>query len=146
MEESIENSLNFYFAGDTGYSKTFPLHRQIGDKLGPFDLSAIPIGAYKPRFFMKDSHCDPNEAVQIHSDIRSDRSVAIHWGTFPLANEHFDEPPAYLKKSVDEANNKNISAPIDFITIPHGESIHSRGTRINADEKRSANFMETIAV
>lgn len=146
MEERIENSLNFYFAGDTGYSKTFPLHRQIGDKLGPFDLSAIPIGAYKPRFFMKDSHCDPNEAVQIHSDIRSNRSVAIHWGTFPLANEHFDEPPAYLKKSVDEANNKNISAPIDFITIPHGESIHSRGARINTDEKRSANFMETIAV
>lgn len=146
LEESIDDSLNFYFAGDTGYSKTFPLHHQIGDKLGPFDLSAIPIGAYKPRFFMKDSHCDPNEAVQIHSDIRSKRSVAIHWGTFPLANEHFDEPPAYLEKSVNEANKKNLSDTIDFSTIPHGESIHSRGTRINADEKQSTNLIETIAV
>lgn len=145
-DENMGHSLNFYFAGDTGYSKTFPLHRQIGDKLGPFDLSAIPIGAYKPRFFMKDSHCDPNEAVQIHSDIRSKRSVAIHWGTFPLANEHFDEPPAYLEKSVDEANKKNVSEAIDFITIPHGESIHSSGTRINVDEKRSARVMETIVV
>lgn len=129
--------LNFYFAGDTGYSKTFPLHRQIGDKLGPFDLSAIPIGAYKPRFFMKDSHCDPKEAVQIHTDIRSKRSVAIHWGTFPLANEHFDEPPAYLKNAVEEANLKADPLSndiVDFVTISHGDCILS-GSKENINRE-----------
>ena len=36
----------FFFAGDTGYCEAF---KQIGRVHGPFDLSAIPIGAYEPR-------------------------------------------------------------------------------------------------
>jgi len=139
QEEQQSKSLNFYFAGDTGYPDTFPLHRQIGDFLGPFDLCAIPIGAYKPRFFMKDSHCDPFEAVKIHHDIRSKRSVAVHWGTFPLANESYDEPPMLLKKAVKQAEkdlseqlllmNDNIATKdipyVDFSSIKHGQSIES---------------------
>ena len=131
LNGSKPTKLSFYFAGDTGYPESFPLHRQIGDRLGPFDLAAIPIGAYKPRFFMQDSHCDPNEAVKIHQDIRSKKSVAIHWGTFPLANEPFEEPPNLLKKAVVEMNGKNEEqrdidySDNEFIAIPHGESIHS---------------------
>ena len=53
----------FWFAGDTGYCGVF---KEIGEKYGPFDLSAIPIGAYNPRYFMKPQHVDPSEAVQIH--------------------------------------------------------------------------------
>lgn len=115
----FSTNLNFYFAGDTGYPENFPLHRQIGDLLGPFDLAAIPIGAYKPRFFMKDSHCDPKEAVKIHKDIRSKRSVAIHWGTFPLANEPLEEPPTLLRSELGDDSHD------EFIAIPHGDSIYS---------------------
>lgn len=53
----------FWFAGDTGYCQVF---KEIGQKYGPFDLSAIPIGAYEPRWFLKPQHIDPAEAVQIH--------------------------------------------------------------------------------
>lgn len=53
----------FYFVGDTGYCGVF---KDIGDKYGPFDLSAIPIGAYNPRRIMTPQHVDPAEAVQIH--------------------------------------------------------------------------------
>lgn len=56
-------SQRFWFAGDTGYCGVF---KEIGQKYGPFDLSAIPIGAYEPRYFMKPQHIDPAEAVQIH--------------------------------------------------------------------------------
>jgi N-acyl-phosphatidylethanolamine-hydrolysing phospholipase D len=120
-------NLSFYFAGDTGYPKSFPLHRQIGDRLGPFDLAAIPIGAYKPRFFMHDSHCDPFESVNIHQDIRSKKSVAIHWGTFPLANEPWDEPPQVLCEAVDlkSGDNEKGDAKVDFTTISNGQSIES---------------------
>lgn len=115
---NTSKSLSFYFAGDTGYPKTFPLHRQIGDMLGPFDLACIPIGAYKPRFFMQDSHCDPHEAAKIHQDIQAKRSIAIHWGTFPLANEPFEEPPTLLYEAAEHK-------AIDFTAIPHGESVRS---------------------
>jgi len=39
----------FYFAADTGYTDNISIFKQIGKKYGPFDLSAIPIGAYEPR-------------------------------------------------------------------------------------------------
>lgn len=97
---------SFYFAGDTGLPPEFPLHHQIGDRLGPFDLAAIPIGAYEPRWFMKYSHCDPAEAVEIHQAIRSRRSVAIHFDTFNLADEPQAEPPRLLVEEVKRVNDK----------------------------------------
>ena len=36
---------------------------------------------------MKYQHVDPEEAVRIHTDVRTKKSVAIHWGPFALANE-----------------------------------------------------------
>lgn len=97
---------SFYFAGDTGVPSEFPLHQQIGDRLGPFDLSAIPIGAYEPEWFMRESHCNPAEAVKIHQAIRSRRSVAIHFDTFDLADEPREEPPKLLLNEVVAVNKK----------------------------------------
>lgn len=74
----------FFFTGDTGYCSVF---KEIGQIYGPFTAAAIPIGAYSPRWFMGPQHVDPESAVQIHRDIRSKSSMAIHWGTFALAYE-----------------------------------------------------------
>uniref|UniRef100_A0AAY4EXV6 N-acyl-phosphatidylethanolamine-hydrolyzing phospholipase D n=1 Tax=Denticeps clupeoides TaxID=299321 RepID=A0AAY4EXV6_9TELE len=74
----------FFFAGDTGYCSSF---QEIGKRFGPFDLAAIPIGAYLPRAMMKSQHVDPEEAVKIHIDVQAKNSLAIHWGTFALAYE-----------------------------------------------------------
>jgi N-acyl-phosphatidylethanolamine-hydrolysing phospholipase D len=73
-----------FFAGDTGYCSAFT---EIGKKYGPFNISFIPIGAYAPRWFMEPQHVDPEQAVQIHIDVKSQKSVAIHWATFALAYE-----------------------------------------------------------
>ncbi|KAL7441635.1 hypothetical protein ACHAXH_008728 [Discostella pseudostelligera] len=95
---------SFYFAGDTGLPYEFPLHHQIGDRLGPFDLSAIPIGAYEPNWFMREAHCNPAEAVKIHQALRSRRSIAIHFDTFNLADEPMEEPPNLLLAEVRRVN------------------------------------------
>jgi len=96
------SSSSFFFGGDTGYPSTFPLFKQIGDLHGPFSVSAIPIGAYHPRWFMSPAHTDPLNAVDIHRDVRSVTSVGIHWGTFLLADECWDEPVRELEKHTKE--------------------------------------------
>ncbi|KAF8056443.1 Napepld [Scenedesmus sp. PABB004] len=77
----VGEARRFWFAGDTGYCPVFP---EIGERLGPFDLAAIPIGAYEPRGFMAPMHVGPEESVAIHREVRSRRSIGIHCCTFAL--------------------------------------------------------------
>ena len=107
----------FFNCGDTGYPQ-FPLFRQIGDALGPFDLATIPIGAYEPRFMMKEAHIDPAEAILIHKQLRSRRSIGVHWGTFALSEEALDDPPKLLDKMIRQG-----TFPLNFRTIPHGSTV-----------------------
>ncbi|KAI8848028.1 beta-lactamase superfamily domain-containing protein [Chytridium lagenaria] len=85
---------SFYHCGDTGYCSAF---KEIGRRYGPVTLSAIPIGSYEPREYMKHQHIDPTEAVQIHQDLQSSHSVGVHWGTFMMSDEHYLEPPAMFE-------------------------------------------------
>lgn len=91
----LHNSLgNIYFAGDTGYGQFF---KEIGSRFGPMHTSFIPIGAYKPRWFMEAIHMSPEEAVQAHLDVNSNLSFAMHYGTFPMADDGMHEPVEDLK-------------------------------------------------
>ena len=84
-----------FFAGDTGYWQ--PYFEAIGARLGPFDVAAVSIGAYTPAAIMRFTHTTPEEALQIFADVRARRFVAMHWGTFDLADEPLTEPPERLR-------------------------------------------------
>ncbi|HKQ60259.1 MAG TPA: MBL fold metallo-hydrolase [Candidatus Polarisedimenticolaceae bacterium] len=88
-----------FFAGDSGYGPHF---RQIRARYGPVDLALLPIGAYEPRWFMRDLHMNPEEAVQAHLDLESRQSLAMHFGTFQLTPEGIDAPLAALDLALDE--------------------------------------------
>lgn len=82
-----------FFAGDTGYTPQF---QEIGRRFGPMRLALIPIGGYRPRWFMRPMHLDPVEAVQVHREVMAQQSIGMHWGTFKLTDEPLAEPPLYL--------------------------------------------------
>ncbi|MGH8306988.1 MAG: MBL fold metallo-hydrolase [Gammaproteobacteria bacterium] len=90
---------SFYFSGDTGYT---PYLADITQRLGPPDLAALPIGAYEPRWFMRGQHVNPEEAVRLHRELYVRQSLAIHWGTFELADDSLDDPLKALKRSLLE--------------------------------------------
>ena len=94
---AVLGSQRFYFAGDTGYSSHF---KEIGEALGPFDLAALPIGSYTPREIARAVHISPEEALQAWTDLRASRFLGIHWGTFMLAREPYDEPPRRIAAEV----------------------------------------------
>lgn len=106
----------FFFAGDTGYSPN--VFDKIGRKYGPFNLAAIPIGAYHPQWFMHPQHVSPEDAVKIHLEVKADRSIGIHWGTFLLGHERFLAPREDLEKAVREKNLESET----FFTLNHGQS------------------------
>jgi L-ascorbate metabolism protein UlaG (beta-lactamase superfamily) len=80
-----------FFSGDTGYSREFA---RIGEKLGPFDLTLIKIGASDPTW--DQIHMSPEDAVRTHRDVRGALMLPIHWGTFNLANHAWNDPPERL--------------------------------------------------
>lgn len=100
----MKGSKSIFFAGDTGYGKVFKL---VFERLGKMDLSLIPIGAYEPRYFMKNAHVWPKESVKIFQDTQTQNAVGIHFGTFAnLTDEGIDEPATLLKLALGEEKIK----------------------------------------
>jgi N-acyl-phosphatidylethanolamine-hydrolysing phospholipase D len=90
---AVSGSKRFYFSGDTAHAAVF---KEVGARLGPFDIAMVPIGAYLPPEIMKPVHTSPEEALTLTDDVRGRVLVAMHWGTFDLADEPLDEPPQRL--------------------------------------------------
>jgi L-ascorbate metabolism protein UlaG (beta-lactamase superfamily) len=76
-----------FFGGDTGYTPAFA---GIGARLGPFDLTLLPVGAYNEAW--KYIHMNPEEAVRAHGDLGGGVLLPIHWATFNLAFHRWAEP------------------------------------------------------
>jgi N-acyl-phosphatidylethanolamine-hydrolysing phospholipase D len=103
----IGEERRFYFAGDTGYFSGFA---EIGSALGPFDLAAVPIGAYRPTELMRLNHMNPEEAVHAATDVRASTAVAIHFGTFDLSDEPLDEPPDRFRNAAAATSPEALEA------------------------------------
>ncbi|MCQ4162006.1 MBL fold metallo-hydrolase [Roseomonas sp. GC11] len=105
-----------YFAGDSGWGLHF---QEIGQRLGPFDLALLPIGAYEPRWFMRAVHVNPEEAVRAFADLRARRALAMHFGTFKLTQEAIDAPERALAEARQAAR-----LPEEAFRVPGcGESV-----------------------
>ncbi|WP_409478770.1 MBL fold metallo-hydrolase [Pseudobdellovibrio sp. HCB154] len=108
------DSAKIYFAGDTGYNEG--IFTTIADTFKEPDLALLPIGAYEPRWFMKNNHINPEESVQIHLTLKPKISVAMHYGAFRLSDEDFGQPEK------DLATAKKNSRVENFVTLEVGET------------------------
>ncbi|MET9075889.1 MBL fold metallo-hydrolase [Streptomyces sp. NPDC004232] len=104
-----------YFAGDTGYGHWFS---RIGRRYPGIDLALMPIGAYEPRWWLSDVHCDPEEAVQATLDLGAPRMAPMHWGTFVLSAEPVLEPLTRVRAAWEKAG----LAREDLWDLPVGAS------------------------
>lgn len=102
------------FAGDTGYG---PHLKEIRKRYGPSRMALLPIGAYLPRWFMGPVHMSPADAIQAHQDLEAAHSLAIHHGTFMLADDGQDQP---LKALEHELKDSPLSPEL-FWALEHGE-------------------------
>jgi L-ascorbate metabolism protein UlaG (beta-lactamase superfamily) len=91
-----------YFVADSGYGDG-RYFRTAGERHGPFKLAILPIGAYEPRWFMRDHHMNPPEAVQALIDCGGELALAHHHGTFQLTDEPIDAPFLALMEALNVA-------------------------------------------
>ncbi|PRH78781.1 hypothetical protein C6N75_13085 [Streptomyces solincola] len=89
-----------YFAGDSGYG---PCFAEIADRLPGIDLALLPIGAYAPRWWLRDVHMDPEEAVRAFLDLGARHMAPMHWATFVLSAEPVREPLTRLHAAWERA-------------------------------------------
>jgi len=106
------SSHSVYHAGDTGY---FPGLTEIGQRLSP-QIALLPIGAYRPAG-VPSVHMTPEDAVRAFLDLRAQRLIPMHYGTFSLTDEPIDEP---LQRFTAAAKQAGIMSDVD--TLHEGET------------------------
>jgi L-ascorbate metabolism protein UlaG (beta-lactamase superfamily) len=114
----IEGSFGaVYFAGDTAYGPHFA---EIKRRVPSIRVALLPIGAFKPQWFMRAVHMSPEEALQAHRDLAVETSIGIHFGTFALADDGQMEPLEELKRALNSAREPKPQ----FCTLGLGEAKH----------------------
>src|SRR5690606_4186088 len=88
---------DLFFAGDTGFGPHFAA---IRERLGPPRLAMLPIGAFRPEWFMRPVHMTPEDALAAHLALGARTSAGIHYGTFRLTDEGQDEPVEVLRDAI----------------------------------------------
>jgi len=103
---------NIFLGGDSGYDFHF---KEIGDKLGPFDLAIIECGQYDNNW--KYIHLLPEHMIPAAKELKAKAVMPVHWGKFALANHDWDEP---IIKISEYAKAENLP----LITPMIGEKVH----------------------
>ncbi|MCB1170254.1 MAG: MBL fold metallo-hydrolase, partial [Leptospiraceae bacterium] len=117
---------NVFFAGDTAYSSHFQDIRDRREET--LDLALMPIGAFKPRWFMKAAHIDPVEALQASRILRAAQMAPVHWGTFELGDDGPMESLLYLKELIEQQPEEDLPrvipwTPGQFLDFPLREYV-----------------------
>ena len=104
--------INILHIGDTAYEEFFQSYSQ---KLGPIDLTFMPIGSYYPRDIESEHHVDPHEAIKLVRDLESKYTYGIHWGGVFFSQEPTYEPQEIIQKAMQKDPNLNFHTSIPGI-------------------------------
>ena len=111
--------INLFHAGDTAYDSHF---KEIGQRF-TIDVALLPMGDYKPQWFLSDVHMGPEEALKAHKDLGSPLSFGMHCETFRLSGMAYREASKTLKKLLPSTPYRGTN----FKTLEVGETFMLKG-------------------
>lgn len=103
-----------FFAGDTGWGSHF---EKVKERFGPARLAMLPIGAFRPEWFMCAVHISPRDAVRAAKALEAKVSIPMHFGTFHLGDDGQEEPVAVLREALAKEPG------VRFEVLGAGESV-----------------------
>jgi hypothetical protein len=83
-----------FLSSISGYTGLTSEYTQIRERLGPFDLVMLEVGAFHPSW--GDIHLGPENALKAHTLLGGGAFLPVHWGTFSLALHDWDQPAEVL--------------------------------------------------
>ena len=108
-----------FFSGDTGLTSEY---QAIRERLGPFDLIMLEVGAWHPSW--GDMHLGPDNALKALALLGGGAFLPIHWGTFALAMHPWDQPPERLLELAPRANAPLLMPRLGEAVEPgHGNGV-----------------------
>lgn len=116
----VQGDKAVFFAGDTGISEEF---YNIGKRYS-IDVALLPIGAYSPRWFMKDHHMGPEDALEAMRMLNAKEMIPIHWGSFRMAFDGVDEPKEVLLTLI---NNNGMRYKVHVLNNGEKFLFHKNG-------------------
>jgi L-ascorbate metabolism protein UlaG (beta-lactamase superfamily) len=130
-----------FFSGDTGLTSEY---QTIRERLGPFDLVMLEVGAFHPSW--GDMHLGPENALRAHALIGGGPFLPIHWGTFSLAMHAWDQPAEVLfeqgAKSGVQLLMPRLGEPLE---PAHGFSVQPWWRAVDLDDARPSRAMPEVA-
>ncbi len=108
-----------FFSGDTGLTSEY---QTIRERLGPFDLVMLEVGAFHPAW--GDMHLGPENALQALALLGGGPFLPIHWGTFALGMHAWDQPAEALLELGPRAGVQLLMPQLgDPVEPAHGRSL-----------------------
>jgi L-ascorbate metabolism protein UlaG (beta-lactamase superfamily) len=108
-----------FFSGDTGLTTEY---KTIRERLGPFDLVMLEVGAFHPAW--GDIHLGPDNALKALAMLGGGPFLPIHWGTFSLAMHAWDQPAETLLKLGPKAGTQLVMPRLGEPVEPvHAEDV-----------------------
>lgn len=117
----MENGPIIFISGDSAY---FDRYAELGREFKP-DLAIFNLGAYEPRWFMKKSHMNPEEAVRSFLELDAEKLMITHWGTFRLGDEPAYAPPLDLRRVMERERLLDR-----LVHVEHGQTVFYQGRSI----------------
>lgn len=114
-----ESRQSAFYCADSGFHEG--LFIGLRKRYGRPDLAALPVGAYEPRWFMRYSHMNPEEAIELHRILSPKKSIGFHHETFQLTDEAFETPRKATYEALERAGLQRddflVPVPGDFIAL-----------------------------
>jgi L-ascorbate metabolism protein UlaG (beta-lactamase superfamily) len=113
---SDTKGVSLYYTGDSGFDTG--MYEELYRRYGAPAIAMLPVGAYEPRWFMKYSHMNPDEAIEAYKILKAKRAIGFHHETFQLTDEPFDAPRVRTEMLKEKHNIRGQ----DFLVPYPGDS------------------------
>ena len=117
------------FIGDSGYDQK--MFQTIAQHFNNIVFAILPIGSYEPRWFMRQVHMNPADALLAYQDLKAKFFIPSHFGVFKLTDEGYETQLIDYQEAIKQSKVE----PKNIATLYPGQSVLFKDGKLNFQAK-----------